>query len=72
MKTGIIKEVNDTGSAGKIQELNSNDVLKFTNPSNLRNISIGEQYEFDQVTETLRGNEVTAKCSSKKKTYSLK
>ena len=67
MKTGIIKEVNDTGSAGKIQELNSNDVLKFTNPSNLRDISIGEQYEFDQVTETLRGNEVTANCLVRKR-----
>lgn len=67
MKTGIIKEVNDTGSAGKIQELNSNDVLKFTNPSKLRNISIGEQYEFDQVTETLRGNEVTANCLVRKR-----
>ena len=67
MKTGIIKEVNDTGSAGKIQELNSNDVLKFTNPSKLRNISIGEQYEFDQVTETLRGNEVTANCLIRKR-----
>ncbi len=67
MKTGIIKEVNDTGSAGKIQELNSNDVLKFTNPSKLRNISIGEQYEFDQVTETLRGNDVTANCLVRKR-----
>ena len=67
MKTGIIKEVNDTGSAGKIQELNSNDVLKFTNPSNLRNISIGEQYEFDQVTETLRGNEVTVNALIRKR-----
>jgi len=67
MKTGIIKEVNDTGSAGKIQELNSNDVLKFTNPSNLRDISIGEQYEFDQVTETLRGNEVTSNALVRKR-----
>jgi len=67
MKTGIIKEVNDTGSAGKIQELNSNDVLKFTNPSKLRNISIGDQYEFDQVTETLRGNEVTSNALVRKR-----
>lgn len=67
MKTGIIKEVNDTGSAGKIQELNSNDVLKFTNPSKLRNISIGEQYEFDQVTETLRGNDVTVNALIRKR-----
>ncbi len=67
MKTGIIKEVNDTGSAGKIQELNTNDVLKFTNPSNLRDISIGEQYEFDQVTETLRGNDVTVNALIRKR-----
>ena len=67
MKTGIIKEVNDTGSAGKIQELNTNDVLKFTNPSKLRNISIGDQYEFDQVTETLRGNEVTSNALVRKR-----
>lgn len=67
MKTGIIKEVNDTGSAGKIQELNTNDVLKFTNPSKLRNISIGEQYEFDQVTETLRGNDLTVNALIRKR-----
>ena len=67
MKTGIIKEVNDTGSAGKIQELNSNDVLKFTNPSKLRNISIGEQYEFDQVTQMHRGNEVTSNALIRKR-----
>ena len=67
MKTGIIKEVNDTGSAGKIQELNTNDVLKFTNPSNLRDISIGEQYEFDQVTETLRGNDLTVNALIRKR-----
>lgn len=67
MKTGIIKEVNDTGSAGKIQELNTNDVLKFTNPSNLRNIALGDQYEFDQVTETLRGNDVTVNALIRKR-----
>ncbi|MDG2369189.1 MAG: hypothetical protein P8M12_00965 [Flavobacteriales bacterium] len=67
MKTGIIKEVNDTGSAGKIQELNSNDVLKFTNPSNLRNIALGDQYEFDQVTQIHRGNEVTSNALVRKR-----
>ena len=67
MKTGIIKEVNDTGSAGKIQELNTNDVLKFTNPSNLRNIALGDQYEFDQVTETLRGNDLTVNALIRKR-----
>ena len=67
MKTGIIKEVNDTGSAGKIQELISNDVLKFTNPSNLRNIALGDQYEFDQVTQTLRGGDETSNTLIRKK-----
>ena len=60
MKTGIITEVRNNGDSGKIQELVSSDVLKFTNPSNLRNIALGDQYEFDQVTDALRGNEVTS------------
>ena len=67
MKTGTIKEVNNNGASGKIEELISNDVLKFTNPSNLRNIALGDQYEFDQVTETLRGNEVTSHALIRKR-----
>ena len=67
MKTGIITEVRNNGDSGKIQELVSNDVLKFTNPSNLRNIALGDQYEFEKITETLRGNEVTSHALIRKR-----
>tara|TARA_B100002052_G_C15336520_1_gene356400 strand:- start:76 stop:288 length:213 start_codon:yes stop_codon:yes gene_type:complete len=56
MKSGKIKEVYNKGKFGTLQDLRTGILNDFYNP-NLSGVESGEQYEYDELIQRLRGGE---------------
>ena len=54
MKSGKIKEIYSEGTFGKLLEDRTGNLNDFYNP-NLTGVRTGEEYEYDEIIQNLRG-----------------
>ena len=56
MKSGKIKEVYDEGTFGKLVDNRTGTLNNFYNPK-LSEVFVGDEYEYDELVQNLRGGE---------------